>query len=111
MANSNRRNKSIEALSIDGLVSFDQSAITEHIVKYYDRFSTSFSWRPKLDSLVFDSIDVKEALWLERSFEENEVLEVVKGRNSSKALGLMVFLWLFLSLLGCSQGRHYRGVS
>jgi hypothetical protein len=52
-------------------VSSDQSAIREHIVQYYDSlFSEQFSWRPKLDGLAFDSIDVEEALGLESPFEE-----------------------------------------
>jgi hypothetical protein len=45
-----------------------------------------FSWRPKLDGLNFNSIDDDEALWLERAFEESEVLKVVKTLNSDKAL-------------------------
>jgi hypothetical protein len=88
VANSNRRNNSIEALSVNGSVSSDQSAIREHIVQYYDSlFSEQFSWRPKLDGLAFDSIDVEEASWAREPFEESEVLEVVKGMNSDKAPG------------------------
>jgi hypothetical protein len=34
------RNNSIEALVVDGSVSFDQSAIREHVVQYYDRLFT-----------------------------------------------------------------------
>jgi hypothetical protein len=47
-------------------------------------FSKQFSWQPKLDGLAFDSIDAEEASWLERLFEESEVLEVVKGMISDK---------------------------
>jgi hypothetical protein len=46
-------------------------------------FSKQFSWQPKLDGLAFDSIDA-EASWLERLFEESEVLEVVKGMINDK---------------------------
>jgi hypothetical protein len=88
VANLNRRNNSIELLSVNGSVSSDQPAIRDHIVQFYDSlFSEQFSWRPKLDGLDFDSIDVEEASWLERPFEESEVLDVVKGMNSEKAPG------------------------
>jgi len=40
-----------------------------------------------LDGLFIDSIGEVEANWLERDFEEGEVLEVVKARNGDKALG------------------------
>jgi hypothetical protein len=89
VANSNRRNNSIESSLVNGLVSFDQTVIRDHIVQFYDRlFSVQFNWRPKLNGLAFDSIDEEDASWLERLFEESEVLEVVKGMNSEKATGL-----------------------
>lgn len=80
MANSNRRNNSIEALSANGSISSGQSAIREHIVHYYDDlFSEQFNWQPKLDGLDFDSIDAEEAFGLESLFE---VLEVLKGMHN-----------------------------
>jgi hypothetical protein len=39
-----------------------------------------------LDGLYFDSIGEVEAIWLERDFEERELLEVVKAMNGDKAL-------------------------
>jgi len=50
--------------------------------------------------LVFDSIDVEEASWLVRSFEESEPLLVVKGMNSDKALGRDGFSISFSKLVG-----------
>jgi hypothetical protein len=56
-------------------------------VQFYDKlFTKHFSWRPKLDGLDFDFID-EEASWVERTFEENEILEVVKDMNINKAPG------------------------
>jgi hypothetical protein len=40
-----------------------------------------------VDSLFLDSIDEAEASWLERNFEELEVLEVVKAMSGDKAPG------------------------
>jgi hypothetical protein len=41
-------------------------------------FSEQFSWRPKLDSLVFYSISMEDTLGLESLFEEVEVLRWCK---------------------------------
>jgi len=40
-----------------------------------------------LDGLSFDSIGEVEAIWLEREFEESDVLKVVKALNGDKAPG------------------------
>jgi hypothetical protein len=40
-----------------------------------------------MDCLDFDSVDEKGTYWLERLFEESEVLEVAKCMNYEKALG------------------------
>jgi hypothetical protein len=37
-----------------------------------------------LDDLSFYSVGENEAIWLERLFEESEVLEVVKNMNNDK---------------------------
>jgi hypothetical protein len=43
-----------------------------------DCLLNSFFFRLKLDDLAFESIDEEEASYLERLFEESEVLEVGK---------------------------------
>jgi len=58
-------------------------------------YSEQFSWWPKLYGFSFYSIDVEEALWLERDFEESEVFEVVKTLNDDKAWGLDGFSLAF----------------
>jgi hypothetical protein len=55
-------------------------------VQFYDRLFSELSWRPKLDGLIFDSID-EEASWLERPFEGSGVHEMVKCKNSEKTPG------------------------
>jgi hypothetical protein len=56
-------------------------------------FTEHFNWQPKLDGLSFDSIDEVDAIWLERAFEKEDVLEVVKAMNSDKAWALMFSQW------------------
>jgi hypothetical protein len=113
VANSNRRNNSIETLSANSSVSSDQHAIRDHIVQfYYGLFSEQFSWRPKLDGLAFDDISVEEFSWLKSLLEESEFLGVVKSMNKEKALGPDGLTLAFFSrLLGCDRGRYYGGVS
>ena len=53
-------------------------------------YTQHITWRPKVDGLSFLSIDADESTWLERNFEEQEVLEVIRRR------GRMVSQWLFL---------------
>jgi hypothetical protein len=60
----------------------------DHVAQFYKSlFAEPFSWRPRMDNLVFDNLDAGEASSLALSFEEREVLEVVKCLNCDKALG------------------------
>lgn len=62
VANSNKINDSIESLSVTGSLSSNQPTNKDHVVQFYDSlFLKQFSWRPKLDGLDFDSINVEEA--------------------------------------------------
>jgi hypothetical protein len=40
-----------------------------------------------LDGFSFRSIDVEERIWMEREFEQSEVLEVMINFNGDKAQG------------------------
>jgi hypothetical protein len=101
VANSNKRNTTVESLVIKGFVPSNSLEISEHILQFYIHlYSEQFNWCPKLDGLSFNSTDTNEALWMERDFEESEVFEVVKALNGDKALSLMVFISFgFLSVL------------
>jgi hypothetical protein len=100
VANSNKRNTTVESLVIKGFVPSNSLEISEHILQFYIHlYSEQFNWCPKLDGLSFNSTDTNEALWMERDFEESEVFEVVKALNGDKALSLMVFFFGFLSVL------------
>jgi hypothetical protein len=84
VANANRRNNFIQSLIVDGTHSSDQ----DHIVTFYKSlFTEPLSWRPRLDNLEFDSLNVEEASSLEDPFEERKVREVIKGMDRDKAPG------------------------
>ncbi|XP_042952212.1 uncharacterized protein LOC122289294 [Carya illinoinensis] len=88
VANSHRRNNAIEVIHDEGRVISGRDAINDHIVHFYDKLLTEqYSWRPKVDGLVFDTIEHTSAAWLERPFEEEEVFVVLKGMNKDKAPG------------------------
>jgi hypothetical protein len=86
IANSNRRSNAIESLSVNGSISSDQQVIRDHVTHFYESlFTEPYTWRPRLDKLDFVSLDVVEVSSLKLPFEENKVLEVVKGMNRDKA--------------------------
>jgi hypothetical protein len=88
VTHSNKRKNSIVSLLIDGTLSTNQVEISEHIVQFYKKLYTEqFSWWPLVDGLSFDSIGETEANWLERKFEERDMLEVVKEMNGDKVWG------------------------
>jgi hypothetical protein len=65
-------------------------------VRFYNSlFTEQFIWRPNLDDLSFDSIGEEEVIWLEKTFEECEVFEVMKALNSDKAPGPNGFTMAF----------------
>ena len=86
MANANRRNNSIESLNVDGTPKSDPASISDQIVTFYESlFAEPLSWRPRLDNLEFDMLNVEEASSLEDPLEEREVREVLKGLDRDKA--------------------------
>jgi hypothetical protein len=88
MANSNRRNNSIDSINVNGSLTYNPEEIKEHIVQFYSRlFTDNCRWRPIPEILPLQSIDMEESRWLEREFEEEEVLKVVKNMKGDKAPG------------------------
>ena len=88
MANSNRRNNCIKTLMIDGAVSTKQDRIVDHIEQFYmNLYSEQQVQHPFLDVLDFPRISRDNVDWLERPFEEIEILEVIKEFNGDKSPG------------------------
>jgi hypothetical protein len=126
VANSNRKNNSIESLMVKCTISTNHSKIREHIVQYYSSlYTNTHTHRHKkkkkkkktiiiivciLDSLVGGLcwmtfllnplVRLRLIGW--REFEGGEVFEVVKAFNSNKALSTEGFSYSVLpSLWGC----------
>ena len=82
MANANQRNNSIESLIVNGSPTSDPIIISDHIVGFYESlFAEPMGWRPQLDNLEFDRLNIEEASSLKDPFEEKEVWEVIKGMD------------------------------
>jgi hypothetical protein len=97
VANSNRRNNSIESLLVDGSLMSDVPTMKTHIVQFYSHLnSEQCRWRPKPNGLTFHSIGVEQGSWLETDFKENEVFEVVQAMNGDKVPGLDGFSLAFI---------------
>jgi hypothetical protein len=79
IANSHRRHNSIRHLSINGELSSDLADIKAQIIEFYKNLYTEdVGRRPLLESS-------EEAGWLERPFEEEEILQAMSNMNDDKA--------------------------
>lgn len=65
MANSHRRSNAIDSLLINVYMCTDFEAIKSYFVRFHeDLISKQFSWGPKLNGLLFGSIDPFSPIWL-----------------------------------------------
>lgn len=63
-----------------------------------------------MDNLYFNSIDQVATRWLERSFEKEEILEVVKSMASDKASGSYGFSIAFYQACWDVVGEEFMNV-
>ena len=75
-------------MAINGELSADLDATKMQILGFFQHLYTEdTNYKPLLDGLPLSSISTEEAKWLERSFEEEEVFNVVSNMSGDKALG------------------------
>ena len=75
VANSHKRVNSIDRLMVDGELSLDPANIADCISQFCRQlYFEDVSHRPILDYVDFSSISMEDASWLDRPFEEEEVL-------------------------------------
>ena len=88
MANSHRRNNYLGNLMVDGVVYEDEAKMVAQVVCFYQKlYKETETWRPVVDDLNFDTIGELESGLLERRFEKDEILQVVRDMEGDKALG------------------------
>ena len=74
-------------LEVDGIIYEDDSEMTNQVVQFYKNlYKDTEEWRPFVEGLEFDQIEGLERDWLERRFENEEILHVVKELEGDKAL-------------------------
>jgi len=101
LSNSQKRNNFIFNLCIEDTITFNQRLINDTITKYYKNlFNETVPWHPKLDGLEFRCLDSVEVAWLERLFQEEQVLQALLSMNGDKASGHNDFTIVFLGLVG-----------
>jgi hypothetical protein len=88
MANSHRRYNYMDKVEVDGVVFEEESEIREKVVHFYESlYQEVETWRPTVDGLEFEMITENESAILERQFDKEEVLQVVKDLQGDKAPG------------------------
>jgi hypothetical protein len=96
MANSNRRRNYVNGLEVDGVYYEEKEEVKQQIVQFYSSlYQENEPWRPVVDGLAFDSIGTDARVHLERPFELEEVLQVLKDVQGDKAPGLDGFTMAF----------------
>jgi hypothetical protein len=96
MANSHRRRNQILGIEVDGISYDEESDIREQMVQFYTSlYQENEVWRPDVDRLSFATIEEEECRMLERRFEKEEVLGVIKDMQGDKAPGPDSFTMAF----------------
>ena len=88
VANSRRRYNHISMLEVDGVMYENDLEMADQVVQFYKNlYKETEEWRPFVEGLEFDQIESIERDWLERRFEREEILRVVKELEGNKAPG------------------------
>lgn len=88
MANCNRRNNFIGKIKIGECILERDEDIKSGIADFYaGMFREEGVSRPRVDDLQFHVLTGEEASWLERPFNEAEVVSALKSMNGDKAPG------------------------
>jgi hypothetical protein len=110
MANSHRRNNYMERVEVDDTVFEVESEVRAKVVQFYvSLYQEQESWRPTVDGLDFDMISEEEQALLERKFDREEVLQVVKDLQGDKAPGPDGFTMAFFQKCWSVLEEHIMG--
>ena len=78
----------MDKVEVDGVVFKESSEIREKVVHFYESlYQESETWRPTVDGLEFAVITTNDNALVERQFDKDEVLQVVKDLQGDKAPG------------------------
>ena len=86
--NSNRRRNYIGELEVDGTRYEDNDDVKAQALQFYHSlYQENEPWRPLADGIIFYSIGIEDRDMLDRLFELDEVVQVLRGLQGDKALG------------------------
>ncbi len=75
------------SIEVNGTQVEEESEIREQVVQFYTSlYQENEAWRPDANGLPFEVIGVEEQQVLERRFEKDEILQVIKDLQGDKAL-------------------------
>ena len=73
---------------VEGVLYEYDREVQDQVVEFYKNLLEELeSWRPTVDGLEFTCLDETERLSLEREFDKEEILVVLKEAEGDKALG------------------------
>jgi hypothetical protein len=88
VANSNRRRNYFGGLEVDGVYYVQEAIMRDHVVQFYENmFCEAEDWRTHVDGLPFALISENERVVLERQFDKEEIVQVLKDFQRDKAPG------------------------
>jgi hypothetical protein len=88
MVNSNHRRNYVNGLEVDGVFYEEKEEVKQQIVQFYSSlYQENEPWRLVVDGLPFASIGAAARAHLERPFELEEVVQVLKDVQGDKAPG------------------------
>ena len=75
-------------MKVEGVLYEYDREVQDQVVEFYKNLLEELeSWRPTVDGLEFTCLDETERLSLEREFDKEEILVVLKEAEGDKALG------------------------
>ena len=96
MANSYRRHNHLSFLEVDGVIYEEGAKVANQVVQFYKSlYQESEEWRPFVEGLDFDQIGELERGWMERRFDKDKIISVVRDMEGDKAPGLDGFSMAF----------------
>ena len=86
-------------LEVNGVICEEKSVVATQLVQFYKTlYQETKELRSFVEGLEFDQIGTKRE-WLERKFEKEEVLQVIRDIEGDRALGSDGFSMAFFSPL------------
>jgi len=96
IATSHKRFNTMEQLDIEGNIVKDPAMIKEAVQNFYiNLYKETEHWRPDLNIQDVNMITGEEQVWLQRPFEEEEILESIRMCAKEKAPGPDGFPMIF----------------